>query len=118
MARLDPGTLLFNSLPKMEPSHDQNALNAATIAAFFTTIVETILTILHELSACCREAPLLRHKAGFLRPAVSALDIPARKRSPDFERAVMMAIKLSHEKARRNPIERVFERDIERILKG
>jgi hypothetical protein len=75
---------------------------AAKIATFFATIVETILAILHELGACCREASPLRHKAGFPPPAASALHLLVRKRSPDFERAVM----------------KPEAKDIERVLKG
>ncbi|WP_119269112.1 hypothetical protein [Taklimakanibacter deserti] len=101
MAGLDPatvitGTLFYNSLPKWNRHMTRTPCqNAATITALFATIVETILTILAELGACCREVALLRHKAGFLAPAASALSVLARKRSPEFERAVMMDNELS-----------------------
>ncbi|WP_119271746.1 hypothetical protein [Taklimakanibacter deserti] len=74
------------------------------IAAFLAIIVETILTILHELGVCCREVSLLRRKAGFLAPAASALYILARKRWPEFE-GVRGSAKLE-------------AKDIERVPKG
>ncbi|WP_119274322.1 hypothetical protein [Taklimakanibacter deserti] len=84
---------------------------AAKIAAFLAIIVRTIVMIgeyiggsLHELSACCRKAGrLLALCPGLPRPMLPKLGFPslsasahhalARKRSPEFERSVIMDLR-------------------------